>query len=451
MASILCVTNGLPGLLYTSLELARRLAADGHQLTYASFPEARATVEDHGIEFLELAPSRYEAFLATDAEHGLWRRLRTIERRRERAAAATGVDGFVRDLRTVAPDLVLIDGELHEHIVAASVTGVPIALLNTFVSIWRHPGLPPPHRMVLPGVGLAGTRLGCALLWLELRLKKARRAWAHSVGRIGCDRLSLLRRLARTSGFDLRAETDRSQWPIPLTYRRLPVLSLHAREFEFRQGAPARVHFVGPMVSEHRIDRRTTAEDRQRLQRIFDRRRAGEGERTLVYAGFGSFFSSDVGLVRRLVEGVVEADRELIVSLGGRIDPATLGPLPEGTHAFAWVPQAELLRHVDAAVIHGGINTIDECVLAGVPMLVYCGFETDMGGSTARLVHHGLGIAGDRRRDDPAAIRAHLDRLLHESRFTETVRRFQASYAAYAEQRVAEHTVATLLSSGGGR
>ena len=445
MADILCVTNGLPGLLYSSLELARRLEVAGHRVVYASYPETRSVVEDHGLEFLELAPGRYDEFLESDATAGALRRVLTLEQRRRRAVASLAVDGFVASVRAVTPDLMLIDGELREHIVAASVTGVRTAMLNTFASIWRQPGLPPPHRSVRPGVGWAGSRIGTWLLWRELRFKKWRRAWRHRITRVGCDQLSVLRALARANGFDLRRETDRSQWPIPFTFSRLPVLSLHALEFEFLTHAPEGVQYVGPMVSEHRIDPRTTPELRAAFERVVARCRDAEPRRTLVYAGFGSFFSSDVGFLRRLIDGVVSDGRELIISLGGRHDPATLGPLPEGVHVFSWVPQVEVLRHADVAVVHGGANTVDECVLAGVPMLVYCGYETDMGGNSARVVHHGLGIAGDRRRDDPVTISGHVERLLTEPRFSRTVNRFREHYAAYAERRVAERAVEGLL------
>ena len=92
-----------------------------------------------------------------------------------------------------------------------------------------------------------------------------------------------------------------------------------------------------------------------------------------------------------------------------------------------------------------GVSTIDECVLSGVPTLVYCGWETDMAGTTARVVHHGIGIAGDRQRDTTTDIRAHVDRLLSEPGFRERVRRLQGLYAAYAENRVAERAVDALL------
>ncbi len=66
------------------------------------------------------------------------------------------------------PDLVLINGEMHEHIIAAWAAGVPLALLNSFVSIWRQPGLPPPHASGTSGrrmEGLPGrdlTAVACA-------------------------------------------------------------------------------------------------------------------------------------------------------------------------------------------------------------------------------------------------------------------------------------------------
>ena len=68
--------------------------------------------------------------------------------------------------------------------------------------------------------------------------------------RVGCDRVSVFRDLADAVGFAFERDTDDRQWLIPFTYRRLPVLSLHALEFEFTHTPPAHVRFVGPMVLE---------------------------------------------------------------------------------------------------------------------------------------------------------------------------------------------------------
>jgi len=449
-ARILCVTSGLPGMLYSSVELARRLAAAGHQLTYAGPADTRQLVERQGLDFLPLEPSRYDEFLESDAGTGALNRIVNLRERRRRAVASLAVGGFTDAVRANRPDLLLIDGEMHEHIIAASQIEVPIALLNTFASIWRQPGLPPAHCPVRPGVGWKGTRPGIAMLWLALRLRKWGIASSLRARRFGCDRLSLLRHLARIYDFDLRRETDASQWLIPFTYRRLPVLSLHAFEFEFPHRPPQWVRYVGPMVLEHRVDRSTVPVEKVELDAVFDQRRDAGQERKLIFAGFGSVFSTDRTLLERLVGVVRERPNwDLVISLSGRVPPADLGPLPERVHAFPWVPQMDVLRHADVVVTHGGINTIDECVVSGVPMLVYCGGETDMAGNTARVVYHGIGIAGDRRRDGTEDIRCHVDRLLSEPGFANNIGRLRHRYLAYAEDRVAERAVEELLDQPG--
>jgi UDP:flavonoid glycosyltransferase YjiC (YdhE family) len=446
MARILCVTSDVPATLYSGGELARRLARAGHSVTFAGFPSSRDTIEGVGLDFVSLAPSRYQDFLAADAKEGTLRRLRLLASRRQRAVESLSLDGLTPLLRRADPDLILIDAEMHEHIISLAARRLPMALLNSFVSIWRLPGLPPPHHLVRPGVGWKGSRVGIWLLWRALRLRKWIRARVHEVRRLGCDRLSLLRQLACASNFDFPRDTDNGQWPIPFTYSRLPVLSMHAQEFEFPHRPPARMHYLGPMLLEHRSDDRVTHSVRDELKKIFERRRGGK--RALIYAGFGSFFSSDPEFLHRLMDAVAaRSDWDLVISLGGRSTPAKLKPLADNIHVFSWVPQLDVLQQADVAVNHGGINTVDECVLFGVPMLVYCGFETDMGGTTSRVVHHGLGIAGDRRQDSPRLIGERLNRLLLEPNFRDNVTRFQTLYAKYAENRVAERTIESLLDS----
>ena len=329
MAHILIVTRGLPSLLYPSVELGRRLAAAGHRVTFATRAEDRGLVDLNCLALLPLDPSHYDEFASADAGVATLRRLLDLRRRREQAKTSLGVDGFVQAVRDLRPDLVLINGEMHEHVIAAWTTGAAIVLLNSFVSIWRQPGLPPPHAPVRPGEGWMGSRPGIALLWLVLRLRKRRRAWMQKVRRVGCDRVSTLKALAQDADFDFDRETDDSQWLIPFTYRRLPVLSLHALEFEFPHRPPDHVHYVGPMVLERRNDRPLTLTDRAELEAVLERRRQAQGERTLIYAGFGSVFSSDVDFVKRLLKSVADRpDWDLVISLSDRVAIAHLGPLP---------------------------------------------------------------------------------------------------------------------------
>ncbi len=138
-------------------------------------------------------------------------------------------------------------------------------------------------------------------------------------------------------------------------------------------------------------------------------------------------------------------DWDLVVSLGGRTPLPDLGAVPSNVHLLPWVPQLEVLRHADVAVVHGGIGTVEECIASRVPMLVYCGFETDMGGNAARVWHHGVGVVGDPR-DSPEKIRARIDHLLSDSRFATNLARLSAHHAAYTENRVAEGIIQSLVA-----
>ena len=445
-ARILIVTAGWSGLLYSSVELARRLADTGHEITCLGPEKARDIVEHHGLRFSELKPSRYEEFLERDAGSSRFDRLLRLPRRRAEAVESLELSAFVETVRQLHPDLLLIDGEMHEQIIAASGIGVPMALLNTFLSLWRRPGLPPAHYPVQPGRGWRGSRLGIRVLWLAASVRKRRKALVQWLRRVGCDRLSVLRQLARETGFDLERETDSKQWLIPFTYRRLPTLSLHALEFEFPHQPPKQTHYVGPLMLEKRRDRSMTPSERARLDRLLDRFRDNGDDSRLIYAGFGSVFSTDPSLVERLIASVAERpDWELLISLTERVDPTDLGALPEQVHPFSWVPQVDVLRVADVAVTHGGINTLDECVLCGVPALVYCGGETDMAGNTARVAFHGIGIVGDRDHDGTAEISRHLDRLMHEPSFASNITRLREQYEAYQHNRIAEQTIESLL------
>lgn len=444
MATILCVTDTMPGLFYPALELARRLRLAGHRVVYMTDDEGRDLVAAQGVDFLPLEPGDYAAFLARDAERSWIPRLLDLETRRRDALRSHRLEGFLESVDSAEPDLILLGGEMHEQVLAVANRGAPVALLNSFISIWRRPGLPPSHHLVRPGHGWRGSRPGIALLWLLLRCRKWGRAWRERLRRVGCDRVSLLRLLADRSGLDFDRETDRSQWLMPFTYRSLPSLTLHALEFEFPHQPPAVAHYVGPMQLEGRGADPTSETTRSALDALLERVRSAGS--TLIYAAFGSFFTTDHDFLRRLAAAVAErSDWELVISLGGRVDPEEIGPLPDGVHAFGWLPQLELLQKADVAVVHGGINTVDECVLAGVPMLVYCGFETDMGGTTARVVDHGLGIAGDRAGDDAESIRGRLDELLSQPSYRRNVERMRTAYHAYAQDQVAERLVESML------
>lgn len=85
--------------------------------------------------------------------------------------------------------------------------------------------------------------------------------------------------------------------------------------------------------------------------------------------------------------------RQAVLNVGPTISRSRL-PRADNVITARGIPQLTLLKHASLMVNQAGINSIKECVAAGVPMLcVPCG--VDQPGTAARVVYHGLGVRAD--------------------------------------------------------
>ena len=58
------------------------------------------------------------------------------------------------------------------------------------------------------------------------------------------------------------------------------------------------------------------------------------------------------------------------MSIGSKIDPASLGVIPNNFIVRPHVPQLEVLRRADLFITHGGMNSVSEGCWYGVQMIV---------------------------------------------------------------------------------
>jgi UDP:flavonoid glycosyltransferase YjiC (YdhE family) len=93
-------------------------------------------------------------------------------------------------------------------------------------------------------------------------------------------------------------------------------------------------------------------------------------ERRCVYVTLGTVSYGAVEVLRRAVLAVATHDVEVLVAAGPMGDPALLGDLPANVHVETFVPQAEVLRHVDLVVHHGGAGTMLSTLAEGLPQLI---------------------------------------------------------------------------------
>jgi UDP:flavonoid glycosyltransferase YjiC (YdhE family) len=438
MARLLCIIGGLGGMANATCALARRLEAAGHEVPIASPPELAALIARRGLTHVPLDPPRRPHRPRSPLTRVLRRRAL-----RDAGVHALAVERLPALVDEIAPDATLIELEQHAAIMTLVPTGRPVGLLCPFVSIHQHPGVPPMHHRTVPrrdGTDIAAIDEA----WRTYRRWKRRHLATLRRRQLGLDQVSVLRTLAAATGFDLDGDTDPDAWLIPFAYRALPMLHLVPAAFDFPHQPRPGVHHAGPMVDPDRVDPPLPTADRARLDAVLARRAAG-GDRRLVAVSLSTFAGPQLDLARRIGEAVRDRpDRELVIGLGGRAAAGELDGLPPNVHAFDRIPQLEVLEASDAAMLNAGSNSIIECVLCRVPMLVHSLDRNDQNGSAARVAWHGIGTLGSPS-DPPETIARDLDRVLADEPMRAAVEALRTRFVAEESDQRAARAVASMF------
>lgn len=110
--------------------------------------------------------------------------------------------------------------------------------------------------------------------------------------------------------------------------------------------------------------------------------------RPIVYISLGSLISSR-GFCKECIRAFGGKSLSVILNTG-RIDPSTLGDIPQNIYAYSFVPQIEVLEHADVFLTHCGMNSVNEAMSTGVPM-VAMPFVNDQLENASQIVNLGLG------------------------------------------------------------
>ncbi|MEO1240276.1 MAG: glycosyltransferase [Pseudomonadota bacterium] len=436
-----------------ALELASRLRADGHEVTFASHRNISKAIESEGFSFHHLTADKAFADKA-QAEPApalfnvvtFWRWLRLRRSLRAQSLCHEEVEDVIT---RIEPDLLLIDVECHYFIIAASGTGAPIALPMLWFSIFRHPGLPPLNSNLQPGNSWR-TQFTISLSWLRVRAGALRDRLATTYGRhaiadllrpvpYNAKGVRNLKALARAKSFDWRAKTDRSQWLRPFVYPHLPTLCLNVHEAEFPHTPSANIHYVGPMIDTAKTgcdDRDFSDPQWRRLQSY--RAQKSNSSRPLIYCSLGSFWNLDVDFLQKVIRVFRKrTDWDLALGLGGAGRELFIDDAPVNVFVFDWAPQRELLKRANCAISHGGVSTINECLAYAVPMLIYSTRKVDQNGNAARVAYHRLGLCADKDTDSAEDIEANIETCLASAEFKENLAQMKDTLENYKTENVA--------------
>jgi hypothetical protein len=270
------------------------------------------------------------------------------------------------------------------------------ALLET-IETWR------PHVVVRESAELgslaAAERFGVPHVHACIGMHEVATRFAEAV----CDPLQELGRLAGLA-----------EGRLPGALAAETVLSLVPELLDFASGEvpPAAEAF-------HRFHEASSATDGHRPPEW------GDPDVPLVYVTFGSVAGSlppFAGVFREALDALADLDVRVLMTVGRKLDPQGLGPVPANAHVAQWVPQEAVLAHAAAVLGHGGFGTTMGALAAGVPQAIAPLFSFDQAVNGDHVAAVGAGLTAGAGAGAVERAAAALPRLLSDPSFAESAR-----------------------------
>lgn len=149
-----------------------------------------------------------------------------------------------------------------------------------------------------------------------------------------------------------------------------------------------------------------------------------DGDRPIVYLTFGTVFNSVAGAFVEALHGLASLDARVVVTVGPDGDPDAFGSVPSNVSVHRFIPQHLLLSRCSLVVSHAGSGTFLGALDYGLPQLCLPQ-AADQFGNAQQCAAAGAGLMLHQRDTTRATVRDAATRLLNEPVFGEHAARIQ--------------------------
>lgn len=389
------------GHINPTIPIVTELVQQGIQVIYYNSEQFRSTIERTGADFRSYPEPNLTPEKTTELASNLVRMTVFLLTESDRL-----LPFLLAELEREQPDLVIYDSIALWGMQAATILGFPrVSSIST---------------LVLEGVkGILNWRDMLHLVWRALptmpKLLQARRQLEETYGKSVFPNKAIFPCIGQTN----MVYTSREFQP----------------ETSFINDT---FYFTGPSI-----------DSASRLQVDFPWHRLDNG-RSHIYISLGTIHNTDTAFYKMVFETFGSHPGQFILSAGQQTDIASLGSIPDNFIVCATVPQLELLPKVDAFVTHAGINSLNEGLYFGVP-LIALPHHVEQAINARTAVRQGAAIAlGDSSpygRIQPDQLRKAVDTILRDKTYQHHAQRIGDSFrAAGGHQTAVNHILQRLAS-----
>lgn len=134
----------------------------------------------------------------------------------------------------------------------------------------------------------------------------------------------------------------------------------------------------------------------------------------LIYISMGTVNNDMMPLYKRCLTTLADTDYQVIMSVGNLVSIEEFGALPEHFAVYSHVDQIAVLQQADAFISHCGMNSVNESLYFGVP-LIMLPQTAEQSGVAERVSQLGAGIK--LCKTDAASIRTAVQTLFSDSTY----------------------------------
>ena len=416
MATILIDPVPAPGHYNGSLRLANILRKYGHKVVYVGVPAYQERIENEGYPFYSVG------YLINKITKDFF--LRYWLDSFISLFSNTCLKGFLQIadqydaiIEKVKPDLILLDVlQIHKSVIYGKYN-VRVIGFDIMVASAYAPNVPPCYSTFIPQNNFISAKY-VDWLWFLYDSRKLYRKYLLKMLYFGNDLISIYHKIGQINQVPLE------KWN---AVKRICSMKIVPCGFYELILTPQCVDFPRPLKKNiiHIEPFGLTRDESDFSERYVYVRDAilalkqTHPDMKFIYVSIGTISGSAPKREARFIRVLIDYCRKyndcrFVFSIGNNFDISTLKSVPESLYIFNHVPQLDVLNHCDFMITHGGMNSLTECIINEVPVIVYPLMTKpnwDQNGNATRVVYHRIGLRGKISTMAPASLRKKINEM----------------------------------------
>ncbi|SHK14340.1 macrolide family glycosyltransferase [Desulforamulus aeronauticus] len=168
-------------------------------------------------------------------------------------------------------------------------------------------------------------------------------------------------------------------------------------------------------------------------------------KRRTVYISLGTVLNKNNEFYKNCIEALKGLNVDVIMSVGEKTDIAALGKIPDNFIVKNRVDQIKVLKKSDVFLTHCGMNSVNESLYHGVPMVLFPQHsEQAMVAERTAVLGAGLMLSGNK----PKHIRKVIEQILNDATYKENANKILKSFKTSGGAKKAADVILNVINDG---